>query len=72
MLSRQLKAFPSSQKMVVEVAKHTCLPGCISTKTLDLERTGRERGNGFIVALLKPMVGSPLQGLENTPHLFPK
>ena len=67
---RQLKALPNAQKVVVDIAEDVRLPACVSTKTLELVRTGGKWRDICEVALLKPAVGPPFQEDKGPPHLF--
>ena len=70
MFVRRLQACSNTQKVVVDVLEDVSLPMCISMETLKLIWAMSERGNDLGAALLKPVVGPPLQEGKDPSHLL--
>lgn len=70
LLSWRLEALPYTEEVVLEVAEDIGLSTGVRTETLELVGTVSERGGNLGSTLLKPGIRLPLQGSDDTPHLF--
>lgn len=70
MFSWEFKATPDTGEVIAKGFEYVRLSGGIRVETFELIWAGRQRGNDFLVTLLKPIIGLPLQEHEDATHLL--